>query len=170
MGRKLTYNNDIHPKAAKALVIKGYTYKEIADIFGISAISISKWMEKYPDFYKAIKGGMKEATGEVILSEYKKCIGFYKSDYIYEIERPDLYTKDGKFKKKIKLPKGRPPKPKWICIRKTKKYYPPDQRAIEWWTMNKAKWTNKSDVNNKNEYVVIPPTIPGEKTKDSKNE
>ncbi|MEN6292626.1 MAG: hypothetical protein ABFD07_11505 [Methanobacterium sp.] len=148
---------------------------EIARVLGISTICFYKWKEKYPDFYNAVEHGKEEANGEVTASLFKKCKGYYFYEKIYEPEQNKIFNKDGTLKKKsvkAKKAKGRPPKAKWVCIRKIKKYQHPDQRSIEFWQTNRDKtnWKLMTQIDGtmKMDYVVVPPVIPGQEKGEKK--
>jgi len=167
-GRKNLYNKLSSPKSAKALCIKGFSNKQIAELLGISEISFYKWKERYPEFKKAVDEGKDQINEEVVGALFKKTKGYYYYERIFEPENQAVFTKSGKKRKQQKGVMGRKPsKPKMICVRKIKKYAQPDQRSIEFWLTNKdkANWKlmTQVDGNIKQEYIVTPPVNPLDK-------
>lgn len=119
------YNPQYHVDWGWSLAIKGATDQEIADAFGVSRMTISRWKKKYPDFAKALAKGKNAADAKVEKSLFDRCIG-----YEYEEEEKLIEVhKDGTSK--------------IGTIRTRKKRVLPDTMAIMYWLNNRSRDTGE---------------------------
>ena len=65
-----------HIELARRLTQMGSGVSQIADAFGIAIVTIYEWMEKYPDFAKAITGTRHFADEKVAAALYSKAVGY----------------------------------------------------------------------------------------------
>lgn len=109
-----------NPKFAKAaynlLARHGFTWKELANIFGISEPTLFLWKRKYPDFSQALKNGRDDYDLGVVEAALLKSVCGYShpEDKIFCNSRGE------------------------ITIVPTVKHYPPSVLACIYWTKNRA--------------------------------
>jgi len=135
-GRKSLFNPNKHPQQVKELAEQGKTNEQIAEALSISTVTLNAWMNKNPEFLKAIKGGKNHADGEVIDSLFNRAKGGIKVKEKRIIENPD-----GTTRKEI-----------------TEKELPPDPTSIKFWLMNRQPdaWREKQEITGKDGTPLIP--------------
>lgn len=74
------YDPDIHPDHAKALAMRGFTNKEIAEAFGIAQSTLQEWIKKIPELSESIKVGKEPANAKVENAIFKSCVGYYVTE------------------------------------------------------------------------------------------
>lgn len=111
---------DSFSAAGFAQALLGKTNPEIAEALGVSISTFKVWLRDKPVFRAAIARGKAEADGRVVASLYELCSGFTR-----EVELTKI------------LANGT------IVTTTTKRYFPPDVRAIEIWLRNRVRhlWT-----------------------------
>lgn len=116
---KSVYDASI-PERAYRLCLLGLKNEELAISFGVSERTISNWMDRYPEFRRAVVKGREEADAKVAQSLYKRAIGF---------EHDDVH---------ISAWKGE------VLITPIRRYYPPDTTAAIFWLKNRQrdKWAD----------------------------
>jgi hypothetical protein len=126
MGRPSKYLPDVYPSILEEIVAEnGVDNKRIARSFKVSLSTIEKWLQKYPDFLRAIKKGKKRyAQAGIEVSFRRKAEGFH-------YEETEV----------IEGPKG-------TTIKTSKKYHPPDTAAciyhLKVW--DPENWAEKKSV------------------------
>ncbi len=82
-GRPTDYDPDFARQAALACE-KGFTDKELADLFDVSAATIYRWKLEHSEFCEALKAGKAAADERVERSLYHKAIGYsFESEKIF---------------------------------------------------------------------------------------
>jgi len=66
---------------ARNLSLLGYTNDDIAGVFGIDTKTLLKWMDRYPEFRKAIWEGRDVADGKVAASLFMSATGYSVRQY-----------------------------------------------------------------------------------------
>ena len=98
------------------LATMGYLANEIADILGMSRISMWRWRTAMPEVEKALAIGHQAANGRVELSIYQMAIG-------YEREEEEIKVINGEV---TRVP--------------VRKFYPPNPVAAAFWARHKMAW------------------------------
>ena len=107
----------------------GLTLDEIAHNIGISRASLYKWMDRFPEFAKAINKGREVVDIQVENALLKKALGY---DYTEEIkERKHINGK-----------------PQMVVTRVVTKHVPPDTTAQIFWLKNRRpdRWKEKQSL------------------------
>jgi len=65
--------NPLYIRIAFNFALLGYAEREMAEVIGVSAQTITKWKATYPDFKRNWDKGKAEADGEVAREWYKNC-------------------------------------------------------------------------------------------------
>src|SRR6266852_524466 len=73
-GRPTIYRPELATLARK-LALLGATESEMADALNINVRTLGNWMDKHPEFSKAIKSGMRQADGEVAERLFSRATG-----------------------------------------------------------------------------------------------
>ena len=94
----------------------GLTDEELADAFGVSFETITKWKQKYPEFRKQVRKGKQEADSHVAESLYKSACGFTAP------EEKVFCNAQGE-----------------VTRVRTEKYYPPNINAAKFWLKSRQK-------------------------------
>jgi len=140
MGRRSTFDPNIHPALAKAFYERGLSDQEVAAELGISFMTIYSWCKKWPKFDLARKQGKEHPNALVVNALFKKALGFEYEEVTKEPVRTEtLQGKRGP---------GRPRKTEYEVTKIIKKQAAPDTNAIELWVLNKLKkdWKSKQTV------------------------
>lgn len=79
---KQVYDKDLFPKEVKRLMSeKLVSYEGLAHYFGVSKLTISNWLKKYPEFKQAYDEGKKANYGDIIEDTlYKTAQGYYVTE------------------------------------------------------------------------------------------
>lgn len=102
-----------HLQQVRMIAMKGATDDEIAETFGHSVDTITRWRKLYPSFAKALESGRTHADQNVVVSLYNQTQG-----YTYEEEQ---------------AVGGKVP-----AVMTVKKFARPDTSAIQYWLNNRA--------------------------------
>ena len=123
-GRHSDYNEKEHNRMAFKLSLLGLTDKEMADVFGVSEVTLNAWKKRHPPFLKSLKAGKDMADAKVAQSLYKRALGYSHKD-------TDIKMYEGK-----------------VIKTEIIKQYPPDTTAGIFWLKNRQpdKWREKSEV------------------------
>lgn len=109
----------------KILAEKGFTDKDIADVFEVSEDTVNNWKKKYPQFFESLKAGKEISDRNVVQSLYHRALGY---------SHPEVHisTVNGKVVKTDII-----------------KHYAPDPTSCIFWLKNRDKdhWRDKQDVN-----------------------
>ena len=103
----------------------GFTDCELADLFGVSEVTINNWKLAHDDFALALRSAKGKADDRVERKLYQKACGFW-------IDTEKVFcNKDG-----------------YVTRVAVREYYPPDTTAIVWWQKNRQpdKWRDKHEV------------------------
>jgi hypothetical protein len=87
VGRPTKYTID-HAAQAENFALIGFDDIRMADAFGVSVATITKWKKDHPEFSAAIKNGKDVADGKVGISLYKQATGFVGPDGKYYPPNP----------------------------------------------------------------------------------
>jgi hypothetical protein len=74
-GRPTLYRPELC-EMARRLALLGLTDAQIADVFGIGVITLSRWKQNHPEFRRAIARGGAMADARVAESLYRRGIGY----------------------------------------------------------------------------------------------
>mgnify|MGYP000184108897 CR=1 FL=1 len=92
-GRKTKYTDEIKEKAYK-LALLGLTDKEMIEVFGVVEQTWYNWLDKHPEFRKALAKGKIEADANVTLSMYKRAVGYeYQEEVVNVVDKEIVKTK-----------------------------------------------------------------------------
>jgi transposase-like protein len=103
---------------------QGATDQELADFFGVSARTLYRWKNNFPEFCQALKAGKAPADERVERSLFERAVG-------YERDEVDIRVVNGEI---VQTP--------------IRKFYPPDTTAAIFWLKNRkpSDWRDKTDV------------------------
>ena len=73
-GRPTIYRREL-AILARRLALLGATDAEMAEVLNINVRTLGNWMDKHPEFSKAIKSGMRQADGEVAERLFSRATG-----------------------------------------------------------------------------------------------
>lgn len=120
------------------LCVLGHTDNEIARVIGISATTLGKWKEKYPEVLDAIRAGKDEADGKVANALLQAALGFSHPDVQILTNRVKVRDEKGRVIEERTEP----------LIVPITKHYPPNVRAaIKFLEVRQpGKWGNKVEV------------------------
>ena len=122
LGRPTEYDPDFCVEVAE-LCQNGATDEEVADYLGVSARTVYRWQNKYPEFCQALKAGKEVADERVVRSLYHRATG-------YTFDAVKILVVD---KEVQQVP--------------YKEHVPPDTTAAIFWLKNRrpAEWREKSE-------------------------
>lgn len=130
MPKKSKYNQEYHDDWAWSLAVRGATNEDMADAFGITSRTLTKWERKYDSFGKAIKDGREASDPRVEKSLFRRATGYEATDTetITEIDENG--------------------NPKPTKVRQLKKHIPPDTMACMYWLNNRSRgrWSQRQEV------------------------
>ncbi len=117
-GRRSIYDPKFHPEQAFRFALLGSTDKQMAESWGISAVTLNAWKIKYPAFLKSLNDGKSPADSEVAATLRMRAKGFYQ-------RVTKVMVVNGKVKKV-----------------KYDEYFPPSDTASIFWLKNRQreKW------------------------------
>jgi ABC-type transport system substrate-binding protein len=129
VGRPTMYKPEFDNQAFK-LCLLGHTDEELARYFEIEVSTLNKWKLANPKFVESIKAGREDADAEVSQALYKAAMGYSHTETVFHV------VSDGNGLGSS------------IVATDTVKQYPPNERALRFWLMNRqrAKWTEKQEV------------------------
>ncbi len=93
----------------------GMTDLEVADMFGVSVVTIWSWKNRFPDFLNAFKAGKAAADDRVERSLFHRATG-------YTFEAEEVFQYQGE-----------------IVRAKVRKHVPPDTASMIFWLKNRRK-------------------------------
>lgn len=106
------------------LAEKGFTDKDIADVFNVHEDTINNWKKQFPQFFESLKKGKVVADEKVVQSLYQRALGY---------SHPEVHISNFQGK-----------------ITKTNiiKHYAPDTTACIFWLKNRdqARWRDKQEL------------------------
>lgn len=71
-------------KQAEKACEAGFTDRELADLFGVSEMTLNRWKLQHPDFALALKAGKESADARVERSLYHRAVGYsFPSEKIF---------------------------------------------------------------------------------------
>ncbi|HUU17683.1 MAG TPA: hypothetical protein VMW72_11075 [Sedimentisphaerales bacterium] len=120
IGRPTRYRKDLDELVYKLCLLNAID-SQIADILGISEVTLNAWMKKYPTFPKSIKKGKAQADAEVAKMLFHRACGYSHKDV-------HISNYQGK-----------------ITVTEITKHYPPDTAAACFWLKNRAGWKDAQD-------------------------
>ncbi len=118
-GRKTLFKQSMIEQT-RDLVLMGYTHEKVAEFFGVSISSITKWKSMYKEFATVLNINRDDYDSKVVRSLYEIATGYDYVEKKKETEQPEF---DGG---KVK-----------VKITKTKKHIPPNVGAIKVWLYNR---------------------------------
>ena len=131
MARSINFKRDILPRLdeIKRDIIQGANDQSLIKKYKMSECTFYEWKKNKPEFSEIFRVSEDEITKLVIKALHKRTLGHEKE----EIKTIYKETPIGQQKE----------------IHKVNKYYPPDQRSIEYYLNNKAGWGNNNDIEKK---------------------
>ncbi|MEH3125556.1 helix-turn-helix domain-containing protein [Agrobacterium cavarae] len=123
MARKSGYQSEYAAQAEK-LCEQGLTDKQLAEFFGVTDRTISRWKLDYPEFCQSLKAGKEISDDLVVRSLFQRAIGYSHPDV-------DIKVIDG-----------------GVVKTEITKHYPPDTTAAIFWLKNRKpkEWRDKQEV------------------------
>lgn len=120
MGRPTRYKAEFAEQAYK-LCLLGLTDAEMAQFFGIQESTLNNWKKRHKPFMQSIEQGRIPADMEVAVKLRERAMG-----YTHPEEK--IFIHEGK-----------------VIRVQTQKHYPPDERALRLWLMNRqpGKWRDR---------------------------
>lgn len=112
MARPTKYESKYN-RLAKIATEKGFTDKDLADLFDVTEQTINNWKIDFPLFFESIKKGKRLADERVEQALYYRAIGY---------THPDIHISNFQGQ---------------ITITNIIKHYPPDPQAIFYWLGNR---------------------------------
>jgi hypothetical protein len=94
---------------AKALIARGSTQWELADVLGVSEATVSVWKGEHPEFSKAIEGANDNADNKVVRGLYERAVGCSVPDTHFAVINDE------------------------VVATPTVKHYPPSPDAARFW-------------------------------------
>jgi len=74
-GRPTKYKKEFENQAL-VLAEKGFTDKDIAEVFDVEEQTINNWKKKFPQFFESLKKGKEVADQKVVQSLYQRALGY----------------------------------------------------------------------------------------------
>jgi hypothetical protein len=111
-GRKSTYQK-LFAHQAFMFCLKGATNDTLADLFQVSARTISRWLNEHKEFCHAVMAGRQRADAQVAMSLYQRAIGMV-------IPKAHVSAYKGE-----------------VTITEIQEYLPPDVGAASLWLFNR---------------------------------
>ncbi len=130
-GRPMEYDPEFHCKWAFKFSLLGMSSEEMAETFGLGAVSsLYDWMEKYPELQDAILRGKSPSDAEVAKSLYLRAKGFSR-------EAVKIFcSKNGE-----------------LTYAPYKEYFAPDTGAAKLWLSNRTRnskrgieWVDRAEI------------------------
>lgn len=145
VGRPSKFDNKMKERI-KTLALKSFTEAEICHAVDIDQSCLTKWKQKFPEFFTSLKDWKIEADRNVEKSLYERASG-------YSCPEDKIFCKaDGE-----------------IIVEKTIKHYPPDPTSMIFWLKNRqpALWRDvqKVDLTGNLMIEVVNYTDEGKDTK-----
>jgi DNA-binding XRE family transcriptional regulator len=103
---------------------RGFTDKQLGEMFGVTEQTINNWKHEFPEFFEALQAGKAVCDDAVERSLFQRAMGY---------SHPDTHvTGNGK-------------------IIPIVKHYPPDPTSMIFWLKNRRKerWRDKQEVEHK---------------------
>jgi len=123
-GRPTKYEYDYN-RQALILAEKGFTDKDIAEVFEVTEQTINNWKNQFPQFFESLKKGKQIADKKVTQSLYFRALGYshpevHISNYQGDVTKTDII-----------------------------KHYPPDPVSMIFWLKNRDKnnWRDDKNLN-----------------------
>lgn len=106
------------------LAEKGFTDKDIADVFEVHEDTINNWKKQFPQFFESLKKGKAVADEKVVQSLYQRALG-YSHPEVHITNYQGVITKTDVIK-----------------------HYPPDTTACIFWLKNRDQknWRDKQEL------------------------
>lgn len=121
LGRPTKYTKGLNSLVYKLCLLNAID-TQIAEVLGISEVTLNAWKKKYPSFFKSIKKGKEQADAEVAKALFHRACGY---------SHPDVHISNYQGE---------------ITITNITKHYPPDTAAAFIWLKNRAGWKDKSEI------------------------
>lgn len=136
MAAPIKYNAAYHDDWAWSLALKGATDQEVAEAFGVSRRTITRWKEDHPSFAESYQKGKDIADAKVEHALYERAVGYSVTDTEKTVE---IDPSTGETKP--------------VRVRESTKHYPPDTMAAMYWLNNrsKGKWSQRQQLALENE-------------------
>jgi hypothetical protein len=113
-GRKSAYRPE-YSGLAEQYCKGGMTDLEVADMFGVSGVTVWAWKTRFPEFLRAFQSGKAVADDRVERSLFHRAVG-------YSFEAEEVFQYQGK-----------------IVRAKVRKHVPPDTASMIFWLKNRRK-------------------------------
>lgn len=109
-----------HLDTVRLIAMRGASDSEIAAMFGVTEGAFARWRAMYKDFNGAIEKGRTHADAEVVVSLYKRAVGYDYTEEVVAGKDPEVFE--------------------------VSKHSPPDVGAIQYWLNNRQHefWGSKS--------------------------
>jgi len=117
-GRPTKYEPD-YVRTVEYLARYGATQQEIAELLGISRMTVIRWSVQHPEFGQAIQAGNDVFNRRVERALAERAIGFYADQFTWRATT-EQQRKQGK--------------PRYELVPTGRTYYPPDVTAGIYWT------------------------------------
>ena len=110
-------------KFVKRLFRAGLTENEVCKMVGIDRSSLTKFKQRYPEFFTTLKDWKETADAEVERSLYERALG-------YEVKEEKIFCNNGE-----------------IVRAETIRHYPPDPTSMIFWLKNRKpeQWRDKQE-------------------------
>jgi len=121
-GAPTKFNDEVQ-RQTLLLAKKGFTDKEVAEVLGVTQVSLGNWKKAHPEFFESLKKIKKDADRAVERSLYERACG-------YECVEDKIFNNGGK-----------------ALVVETIKHYPPDPVSMIFWLKNRqpGKWRDKTE-------------------------
>ena len=133
VGRPTSYKPE-YAKQAEKLCILGATDDDLADFFGVSDRTITRWQIKHQEFCRSLKVGKAESDDRVERSLFHKAVGYsFDSEKVFQFQGE-------------------------VVRAKTREHVPPDTTAMIFWLKNRRPhdWREKMDVTTDGQPIPAP--------------
>lgn len=122
LGRPTRYKKELDETVYKLCLLNAID-TQIADVLGISEVTLNAWKKKHPTFLKSIKRGKEQADAEVAKMLFHRACGYSHKDVHISNYQGEITVTD------------------------ITKHYPPDTAAACFWLKNRAGWKDATDLN-----------------------